>query len=160
MKIPAEAFTYGRVNGFRPGQLLAKNGDWFLLTSLVNGDECHALALNGRLIGQLVIIRAHDQMFAISPAFCCKPLLGAPPHPAQAQPGSLFFSPDGPALRSWVMGQMIYAFSPLGQNVTQNFPFDAVSVAVWSMGLYREENPAVLVDILFEVDATPVNAAA
>ncbi|MEG3789339.1 hypothetical protein V1318_04325 [Lysobacter sp. CCNWLW3] len=123
-----------------------------------NTNRRRALAMNGALQGQLTVLQAHDQVFAISPAFRCRPLLPTLPEPAQAKPGSLFFYKDGHAFRSWFNEEVVYAFNSSGEDVTPSFQHDPVSVPVWSMGLYREDAPGALIDILFEIDANAVDA--
>lgn len=155
MSFPAEAFIRGYVRQFESGQLLTHNGIWYLLTDAERGSARIALVFNGPQRGRAVELRAEDTILAIAPAFRWRPMVPSVPSPEAAHVGSLFFGPTGPAFRSWAQGQPVYAFDCSGREITRDFPYDAVSVPTWSVGLYWPDPSSALIGVLFEIDATP-----
>lgn len=156
MSLPAEAFIHGYVREFQSGQLLTHGGVWYLLTGMHHEGRRVVLVLNGPQIGRVVLLQVDDRLFAVAPAFTWRPIVPSVPQPMEAQVGSLFFGPAGPAFRSWANGQVVYTFGRSGENITQDFPYDAVSVPAWGMGLYWGDAPGEPIGALFEVDVTPV----
>lgn len=106
----------------------------------------------------MVELRAEDRVLAVAPAFKWRPIVPSVPRAEEARVGSLFFGPAGPAFRSWAHDQPVYAFGCSGEDITRDFPYDAMSVPVWSVGLYWAEPFSALIGVLFEVDATPGGA--
>ena len=159
MSIPADAFKYGDVASFEPGQLLRNGEQWFLLTRDVTGTGArYAVALAGPLMGQLVHLNLHDRLFAVSRPFEWRPMLGSAPIAAVARPGSLFFASTGPVFRNYIEGRFYNAYDRSGMNVTNDLG-ELASVAGWSVGLFANAEAAVPLAELFRVDAAAAPAA-
>lgn len=160
MSIPAEAFVHGEVGRFAAGQMFTQQGIWWMLTDAQGPHGRRTgIALNGPMIGQLVFPLAQDKALAIAPSFKVRPLLASLPSPTAPVPGSLFFSPAGPMVRSWFENQMVYAFDFAGSDRTVDFPHDAVAISTWSMGLFLNEGADAPLCELFTVNVAPVAEA-